>query len=135
MNNIKLDHKMINTVYNPMRKLNRKCKCKNCGKAADVDDTFVLTSYPAKYAYSCPECGHHGYCYCSEVWIEDGNDRLDVEIPSLSKTNMDINDLQNEVLKLKISVRSLQKIVERLLNESYNIDVKDLLSHIDSDID
>ena len=71
MNDIELDHKIINTIYNPPTKLDRKCRCKECRGVADVEDRVVLTSYPAKYSYHCPECGNNGYCYCSETWFEN----------------------------------------------------------------
>ena len=60
------------------------CKCKKCGHKAEVDTSMVLTSNPPKYNYHCPNCGEHGYIYCSEAYYETKSfDNLET-LPDLS---------------------------------------------------
>lgn len=53
------------------KKYKRFCKCKNCGKFAEVDDSVVLTSYPPQYSYYCNHCNNGGYVLLSETEIEE----------------------------------------------------------------
>jgi Zn finger protein HypA/HybF involved in hydrogenase expression len=60
------------------------CKCKKCGRRAEVDTSIVLTSYPPQYNYHCPHCGEHGFILCSEAYYETKSfDNLE-KLPELS---------------------------------------------------
>ena len=59
------------------------CKCKKCGKLANVDDSVVLTSIPPQFNYSCPHCGYYGYINCSDAMIANGeiyNDNVNIKL-------------------------------------------------------
>lgn len=78
------------------------CKCKNCGKEADVDMSLVLTSYPPQYNYSCPHCGTHGYIFCSEAYVQNSHeDNQDSKIKELiekiSQLEVQLEDLKTQL--------------------------------------
>lgn len=54
-------------VLRPFEHEKTYIKCPHCGKAALVDMSMVLTSYPPQYNYYCEHCDRHGFIFCHEV--------------------------------------------------------------------
>ena len=49
-------------IWNNPSHILTSIKCPDCGKYVYLDNTQVLTSYPAQYFYFCP-CGWYGYSH------------------------------------------------------------------------
>ena len=54
-------------VLRPFEHEKTYIKCPHCGKAALVDMSMVLTSYPPQYNYYCEHCDIPGFIFCHEV--------------------------------------------------------------------
>jgi len=112
-------------LYNGLDLMKAHCKCKKCGKQAEVDTSVTLTSYPAKYSYHCPECGEHGYIYCSEAYYDDRWPNTDVKI----LTQEEYDELLETIRELKAKVKELSSKVEK---DNYGNKYKLDLDKIDS---
>lgn len=100
------------------------CTCEKCHSArAIVDTSKILTSYPPKYSYTCPDCNYFGYIGTSEV---TGGKEIEREIstpsqeasPSLSPfiDDLEIPITPNYITSPELSEKEKEALLLRLKN-------------------